>query len=133
MIHTILTSTKYSVVLLFCLLFVIGCTNNQKILSGTIWRVTGFSIDSINHLSDFEMKFIVKYTDSPKPYLRFTDSILYTQVEGKIADTSNYLYKSDTLFFYNNYTRDTNIIIKLSNDSLITHSLQGIITFAVKE
>lgn len=133
MIHTILTSTKYSVVLLFCLLFVIGCTNNQKILSGTKWRVTGFSIDSINHLSDFEMKFIVKYTDSPKPYLRFTDSILYTQVEGKIADTSNYLYKSDTLFFYNNYTRDTNIIIKLSNDSLITHSLQGIITFAVKE
>ncbi len=119
------------------ILVLCGCSNKHINLNNTKWRLKKWSIDEYNYLTPLDKKAIGQFTqfaDSLKLYMEFKDTSVFTYVENGGADTSNYEIKNDTLFFKHsgNYN-DTDIIVKISNDSLIMHSLAGSRTFHVRQ
>jgi hypothetical protein len=122
---------------IFTLLLISSCSDKQINLTNTKWRVKKFSIDERNYLTPLEVQAynqFNEFSDSLKLYQDFNGSLVLTYVQGGDIDTSNYLIRNDTLFFIDKINRrDTDIIIKLSNDSLITHRLAGVTTFLLKQ
>ena len=127
-------SKRAFIIFSICLLLAF-CTRKSDTLSlrNTKWQTQRFEIDSSNYLTDIEKSAYLSFDTSVKLFSDYRDSIVYTYVDGKFPDTSNYTIKEDTLFYIHKETyRDTNIIIKLSSDSLILKSLAGVKTYSLK-
>lgn len=122
-----------TVVVIFIFLF-FSCKNNQNRLSNTKWLTVKFTVDSNNYLTVREKGVPAEFDTSIKLYSDFSDTSVFTYVEGKEIDTSSYKVRNDTLFFIHNGSyRDTNIILKLTSDSLITRRLAGSTGYAIRQ
>lgn len=101
-------------------------------LKNTEWLTVKFSIDSTNYLSEFEKKIYSSFNKSTKLHAKFSDTLVLHFVEGSPIDTSIYKIKEDTLYFIQGQLRDTTIILKLTEDSLIIRRLAGVTTYSVR-
>ena len=119
--------------LLASLCILVGCQNPRPELRNTKWLLVEMKLDSTNSTLNIEKVVINTFHDSSKLYSEFKDSLMFAKVEGKEAVTSKYLLRDDTLFFSNNNLSDTNIILKLSKDSLIMRNLQGIKFWLIRQ
>ena len=118
--------------LLFVVLFNFGCQHQKNGLTNTKWVVVDIKLDTINSTSNIEKGAINTFHESAKLYSEFKDTVMLIHSEGKEIIKSEYLLKDDTLFFNDNYTRDTNIVLKLSVDSLILRNSQRIKIWLVR-
>lgn len=114
-------------------LILCSCKEETKSLSNTKWQVVKFVIEPNNYLNDLERQIYSEFDTSVNLYAEFKDSIVLTYVEGKKIDTSAYNIKDDTLFYSQDFRRDTNIILKLTSDSLITWRLNGVSEYAIRK
>jgi hypothetical protein len=108
-----------------------SCNKHNK-LKGTEWLVVRFSIDSSNYLTDLDKKAYLSFDRSTKLHIKFLDSLAFSFVEGAAVDTSIYEVKKDTLFFIQGPRKDTTIILKLTNDSLVDQRLAGVKTYSIR-
>jgi hypothetical protein len=111
---------------------VIICCGNKHDLRDTKWRVTRFSVDTPNYLKEQDKYVYKNFDPSTKLFSNYTDSLIFTYVEGSVVDTSTYYINSDTLFYIQDFKRDTVIILKLTKDSLIERRLAGATTYSVR-
>jgi hypothetical protein len=118
---------KIAIIALFSILFLSSCGTKYN-LKNTEWLTVKFTIDSSNYLTEFDKKIYLTFDTSVKLRIKFLDTLALTFVEGRLIDTSIYNVKDDTLFFIQDSRRDTSIILKLTNDSLIEQRLAGIVT-----
>lgn len=120
---------------IFCVLFTsfLGCTGNSFQLENTKWRVISITLDSVNALNKTELgaaKIADNLLKTSSLYSEFRNHQAITHFEGKIPDTTDYLISRDTLFYIQEKLRDTEIIIKMTKEELITKSLSGICSHA---
>lgn len=101
-------------------------------LTNSKWRAVKFAIDSSNYLSELDRSVYSGFDTSTKLYQEFSDTLVFTFVEGAPVDTSIYRVKDDTLFYIQGSLRDTSLIRKLSKDSLIEQRLGGVKTYSIR-
>lgn len=117
--------------LLLIIVFSLGC-NTKYDLKNTEWQTVRFTIDSTNYLKEFEKKIILDFNSTKKLHTRFFDSLALAFVENGPIDTTIYRINKDTLFYIQGSGRDTSIILKLTNDSLIEHRVAGVVIHNAK-
>jgi hypothetical protein len=104
---------------------VTSCTSKEYSLEDTTWDVVSLTLDSTSRLNEREKEGFNLFITTTKIREHFFNDTCYVSINGEVYDTTKYRINKDTLFF-ETFPFDTSIIIKLSKDSLITHSLQGI-------
>lgn len=113
----------------------INCGSEPIKLVGTKWKTVKVTLDSSNALNNSEIvgfKVLDNLLKSSSLYSEFKDGYVIMHFDGKVADTTTYVLQNDTLFYIQNALRDTNIILKKTEKTLITKSLRGLTAYLEK-
>ena len=124
---------KYqSCIMVLLTTLLINCGVEPIKLKNTKWKAIKVTLDSINSLNKNEAlgyHILDSLLKSSSLHSEFYDGYSVTYFDGKIPDTTSYVIKLDTLFFKQNNLRDTEIILKKTDETLITKSMSGLTVY----
>lgn len=109
------------------------CGEKGREIDNTKWRVVKFEIDSVNYITAVEKNVYFNFKDSTNLEAHFQNGLAYFFVDGVCLDTSSYKLNEDTIFYQKGNLKDTNLILKLSRDSLIEKRLARVISHSIRQ